>query len=200
MSRNEFLAFLDSGLAILPQQERQATIDYYAEMIDDRIEDGLSEEEAVAAVGDVDEIIRQVLMDTPLSKLVKEKVKTRRSLSMWEIILLVLGSPVWLPILIAVAAVIFSVGVAFWALVFSISGAAFAFAVATIAAFAGAIVFVIKTGTIAGLGMIGIALIMAGLAILFYFAAKAMAKGLLWLGKKTVSGIKRSFRGKERTK
>jgi len=200
MNRYDFYIALENGLSALPEQERQATIDYYAEMIDDRIEDGLGEEEAVAAVGDVDEIIRQVLMETPLTKLVKEKVKTRRSLRAWEIILLVLGSPVWLPILIAVAAVIFSVGVAFWALVFSISGAAFAFAVATIAAFAGAIVFVIKTGTIAGLGMIGIALIMAGLAILFYFAAKAMARGLLWLGKKTVSGIKRSFKGKERTK
>ena len=200
MDKFEFMTILEDGIMALPEKERREMLDYYSEMIDDRIEDGLSEEEVVAAVGDVDEIIRQVLMDTPLTKLVKEKVKTRRSLRAWEIILLVLGSPVWLPILIAVAAVIFSVGVAFWALVFSFSGAAFAFAVATIAAFAGAIVFVIKTGTIAGLGMIGIALIMAGLAILFYFAAKAMAKGLLWLGKKTVSGIKRSFRGKERTK
>ena len=200
MDKFEFMTTLEDGIKALPEKDRREILNYYSEMIDDRIEDGLSEEEAVAAVGDVDEIIRQVLMDTPLTKLVKEKVKTRRSLRAWEIILLVLGSPVWLPILIAVAAVIFSVGVAFWALVFSISGAAFAFAVATIAAFAGAIVFVIKTGTIAGLGMIGIALIMAGLAILFYFAAKAMAKGLLWLGKNTVSGIKGSFRGKERTK
>ena len=197
MNRYDFYIALENGLSALPEQERQATIDYYAEMIDDRIEDGLGEEEAVAAVGDVDEIIRQVLMDTPLTKLVKEKVKTRRSLRAWEIILLVLGSPVWLPILIAVAAVIFSVGVAFWALVFSFSGAAFAFAVATIAAFAGAIVFAVKTGTIAGLGMIGIALTVAGLAILFYFAAKAAAKGLVWSGKKIVSGIKSSFRGKE---
>ena len=197
MDKFEFMTTLEDGIKALPEKDRREILNYYSEMIDDRIEDGLSEEEAVSDVGDVNEIIKQILRDTPLTKLVKEKVKTRRSLRAWEIILLILGSPVLLPILIAMAAVIFSVGVAFWALVFSISGAAFAFAVATIAAFAGAIVFVIKTGTIAGLGMIGIALTMAGLAILFYFAAKAAAKGLVWLGKKAVSGIKSSFRGKE---
>ena len=200
MDKFEFMSILEEGIKALPEKERREMLDYYSEMTEDRIEDGMSEEEAVADVGDVNEIIEQVLADTPLSKLVKEKVKTRRSLTALEIILLILGSPVWLPILIAVAAVIFSVGVAFWALVFSISGAAFAFAVATIAAFAGAIVFVIKTGTIAGLVMIGIALTMAGLAILFYFAAKAAAKGLVWLGKKIIRGIKNSFRGKESAK
>ena len=198
MNRYDFYIALENGLSALPEQERQATIDYYSEMIDDRIEDGLDEEEAVAAVGDVNEIIKQVLMDTPLTKLVKEKVKTRRSLR--EIILLILGSPVWLPILISVAAVSLAVVIVFWAVVFSIGITAFALAIATIATVASAVILIVKTGITAGLGMIGIALVAAGLAILFYFAAKAMAKGVIWLGKKTTSGVKRSFRGKESVK
>lgn len=197
MDKFEFMTTLEDGIKALPEKDRREILNYYSEMIDDRIEDGLSEEEAVADVGDVNEIIKQILRDTPLTKLVKEKVKTRRSLRAWEIILLILGSPVWLPVLIAMAAVVFAVGIGIWAVVFSIGVTAFALAVATIATFVGAIVFAVKTGTIAGLGMIGIALTVAGLAILFYFAAKAAAKGLVWSGKKIVSGIKSSFRGKE---
>ena len=61
-------------------------------MLDDQMEEGLSEEEAVAAVGPVDEIVRQIIADTPLAKLAKERMRPRRQLKAWEIVLLVLGS------------------------------------------------------------------------------------------------------------
>ena len=49
-------------------------------MIDDRIEDGLSEEEAVGEIGPVDSVVSQIIADTPLPKLVKERVRSNRSL------------------------------------------------------------------------------------------------------------------------
>ncbi len=64
------------------------------------MEDGLSESEAIEAVGPVSQIVQQILMETPLPKLVKDKVKPRRSLKVWEIVLLVLGAPLWLSLLI----------------------------------------------------------------------------------------------------
>lgn len=66
---------------------------FYAEMLDDRIEEGLSEEEAVAAAGAVEEIVRQTVDETPLAKIAKERVRPKRHLKAWEIVLLALGSP-----------------------------------------------------------------------------------------------------------
>ena len=47
MTKEGFLAQLRQQLWALPEADRQNSLDYYAEMIDDRMEEGLSEEEAV---------------------------------------------------------------------------------------------------------------------------------------------------------
>ncbi len=93
---------------------------FYAEMLDDRIEEGLSEEEAVAAAGAEEEIVRQTVDETPLAKIAKERVRPKRHLKAWEIVLLALGSPVWLSLGIAAAAVILAVYVSLWAVIVSL--------------------------------------------------------------------------------
>ena len=71
-------------------------------MIADRMEDGLSEEDAVASVGSVEEIAAQIIADTPLSKLAKAYIKPKRRLTAWEIVLLALGFPIWFSLLVMV--------------------------------------------------------------------------------------------------
>ena len=51
MNKTEFLDALRHALGKLPSYEVEQSIAFYAEMIDDRIEDGMSEQEAVAALG-----------------------------------------------------------------------------------------------------------------------------------------------------
>ena len=46
MLKNEFMEQLRSRLVGLPSQEVEERLGFYSEMIDDRIEDGLTEEEA----------------------------------------------------------------------------------------------------------------------------------------------------------
>ena len=98
MNKYEFLGRLRERLVGLPPKDIEKSLDYYAEIIADRVEDGMSEEEAVAALGTLDEIVAQILEDTPLPKLVKEKVRPKRALRTWEILLIVLGFPLWLPL------------------------------------------------------------------------------------------------------
>ena len=74
MSKQEFLAALRNGLAGLPQEDIEERIGFYSEMIDDRMEEGLSEEEAVAQIGPVEDVIEQIIGDTPFTRIVKEKV------------------------------------------------------------------------------------------------------------------------------
>ena len=101
MNKHEFFEQLGRGLSGLPQEDIDERLTFYGEMIDDRVEDGLTEEEAVAEIGSPDEIASQIISETPLSKLVKQKVKTKRQLKTWEIVLIAVCSPVWVPLLIA---------------------------------------------------------------------------------------------------
>jgi len=98
MTKEEFLAKLQNRLAGLPREDLEERLTFYSEMIDDRLEEGLTEEEAIAEIGSVQEVAAQILADTPLTKLMIERVKPKRSLKVWEILLLVLGAPLWIPL------------------------------------------------------------------------------------------------------
>ena len=65
MNKTEFLDALRHALGKLPSYEVEQSIAFYAEMIDDRIEDGMSEQEAVAALGSVHAIAAQIVAETP---------------------------------------------------------------------------------------------------------------------------------------
>ena len=108
----------------MPTEDMERFIAYYSEMIDDRMEDGMTEEEAVATMDTPDEAVDQILEDTPLSKIVKQKIKPTHRLRAWEIVLIVLGSPVWVPLLLtagilvlSMLVVVFSLLITFYAVV-----------------------------------------------------------------------------------
>jgi len=73
MNKAQFISELSDRLSLLDSDERQRFISYCCEMIDDRIEDGMSEEEAVAAIGSIDEITREVLTEHPAEAAAPEK-------------------------------------------------------------------------------------------------------------------------------
>ena len=58
MNKNQFLEELSRRLEGCSDAERKIALDFYAEMISDRMEEGMTEEEAVAALGSIDQIIR----------------------------------------------------------------------------------------------------------------------------------------------
>lgn len=80
MNKNEFLVQLRKKLSGLPQDDIEERLIFYSEMIDDHMEEGLSESEAVSAVGDIDEIVKQAIADVPLAKLAKERIRPKRCL------------------------------------------------------------------------------------------------------------------------
>ena len=54
MNKQEYLESIRSRISAMPADDVNRFMDYYSEMIDDRVEDGLSEEEAVADMGSPD--------------------------------------------------------------------------------------------------------------------------------------------------
>ena len=77
MNKQEFLKALSDRLQGIPKEDREKSLEYYSEMIDDRTEDGLTEEQAVKAMGNVDEISDKIINDTPIEKLIRKKVDDR---------------------------------------------------------------------------------------------------------------------------
>lgn len=197
MDKAQFLDALRRRLSGLPQGDLEERLQFYGEMIDDRMEDGLTEAEAVAGIGSVEEIVAEIMADIPLSRLVKEKVRRRRSLKVWEIVLLVLGAPVWLPLGIAAFAVGLSLYITLWAILISIWAVDLSLAVCAVGGLAAAVIYLIKGNLAGACMMLGAAIVCAGLAILLFMGCKALTKGLLHLTKKMLLGIKTLFIGKE---
>ena len=63
MTRAQFLNELYRRLPGLTQEQAEQHLTYYAEMLADRMEEGMSEEEAVASMEPVDVIAQRILQD-----------------------------------------------------------------------------------------------------------------------------------------
>ena len=196
MNRQEFLELLRKGLYGLPQEDIEERIAFYAEMIDDRIEEGLSETEAIAAVGSVEEIVFQTVSEIPFAKIAKERIKTKR-LKAWETVLLVLGSPIWLSLSIAAVAVILALYVSFWSVIISLWAVFVSFAACALGCVFGGAVLIFKGDIYAGIAVISAGIICAGFGIFMFYGCKLASKGVLILTKKIAVCIKNCFIKKE---
>ena len=193
MNKQEFLEQLRRGISGLPQEDIEERLTFYSEMIYDRIEEGLSENEAVSEIGSVDTVISQILDDTPLVKLVKQKMRPKKRMNAWEIVFLILGSPIWLSLIIAAFAVVISVYAAVWSLIIALWSVFVSLVAAALGGAAGGIWFAVTAKAVTGLAAAGTGVFCAGLSVFMFFACKAATKGILLLTKKAALGIKGCF-------
>lgn len=196
MNKNEFLTALRERLQGLPEEDINKSIDFYCEMIDDRVEDGMSEAEAVEALGSIEEILSQILSEVSLPKLVKEKVKPKRALKAWEIVLLILGAPLWIPLVATVIITVLAVYLSVWTVIISLYAVDLSIAVSGLVCI-GVALALLFDGQIIPCGVVfGAGLVCVGLSILLFFAFNLVTKGILWVSKKVLLGIKGLFIGK----
>lgn len=197
MTKEEFLLKLTHKLSPLPWEEIEDRWKFYSEMIDDRMEEGLSEEEAVAELGSVEDIAAQILADVPLSALVKEKIKPKKRMKAWEIVLLILGFPVWFPLLLAAAVIVLALYIVLWVLVICVWAVFVSLAACAIGGIGSGVIFVTNGNASSGVAMIGAGLVCAGLAVFAFFGCHAATKGVVRLTKAVLLGVKRRLVRKE---
>lgn len=65
MNKAEFFKTLRSLLRTIPEQDCEKVIAFYEEMISDRMEEGISEEEVIAQFGDVGKLAADILEEAP---------------------------------------------------------------------------------------------------------------------------------------
>ncbi|OQC09842.1 MAG: hypothetical protein BWX74_00853 [Tenericutes bacterium ADurb.Bin087] len=190
MTKQEFISDLREKMAGLPKADVEDRVAFYSEMIDDRMEDGLSEAEAVKEVGNVDDIVSKQIEVTPITKIVKDKVTPKRKLEGWEIILIILAAPIWVPIviglfalLIAAIAVFFSLVIAMWSVDVSLVVGAFDSLITMFR-------FFINGEGLNALAYLGMSFVMAGGAIFLFLVGAKLTGYTFELAKKIINKIK----------
>lgn len=194
MTKLRFLLSLQERLSGLPQDDVEERLNFYSEMIEDRMEEGLSEEEAVAAVGAVDEIAAQIVADIPVAK---EKTKERRRLKAGEIALLALGGPVWFSLLVAGAAVVVSLFVSVWAVIVSLWAVFASLLACGVCGVIVGVVLAVGGHGLTGISMVGAGFICTGLSIFLLYGCKMATDGTVLLTKKLALSVKQRFIKKE---
>ncbi len=194
MNQQEFLAALENKLAALSPEDREKTCAYYAEIISDKMDDGMSEQDAVASLGDVHEIAENILKDLPMTTLISAKVNAQKGggRTALLIILTIAGSPIW----ISVLAVIFAFYATLWSLIVALYAVMAGFFAAALCGVLGFIpLFIFRTVPI-GLCALGAGIAFLGLAFLLMIASIYATKGIIKLTAFSWRGLKSIFIGK----
>lgn len=197
MTKHEFLTALEAHLAGFPREELAERLSFYSEMIDDRVEEGRPEEDAVSELGTPKAVAEQILKETPLITLAKKRMKPSRSLKAWEIVLLALGSPIWLSLLIAAFAVTLSLYAVLWSGIISLWAVFAATVGSAVGCMAGGVLFLFTAGVPVGLACVGVGIFASGLSIFLFFGCRAATRGILLFTRQLGIWIKRLFLRRE---
>jgi len=194
VNKLEFIGKLRGKLIDLPYEEVRERLNFYSEMISDRMEDGLTEDDAIAQIGSVDAIASEIRSEFLSGKKVGVAAKEKRHRRVWVGVLIGLGSPLWLSLMIAALAVILSLYAVLWSVVAALWSAVLALAVAGVAAIPGALIFAIKGNPLAALGFLGMGAFSAGLAVFAFYGVLFATKWAAFITKNAFLWIKNKFR------
>ena len=193
MRKQDFIKELRLNLSFLPKEEIDDRISFYSELIDDKIEEGVKEEDAIKSIGSIDEIINQIIDEMSLSKIAKDKIKPKRKLSGLEIALIIVGSPIWLSILLSLIAVLFSLYIIGWSIVISIWAILISLIAVLVAGIVLTIISLFSNIYIVALSYLGATLVILGLTILIHYVCKIITRLYIKLTKLIVLSIKKKM-------
>ncbi len=212
MDKYNFFVELSDRLAGLPEEDVQKTLDFYGEMIDERMEEGCSEQEAVAMVGTPKQIAENVWKEMSFGKVLKASVKNafqtkkknkeQKPRNVTATVLFWVASPIWLIISIALIATLVSVFVAvyasLWAAVVSFWAAFACIAVGAVAGVFGCGLWIALGNVAGGLFLLGAGIVLAGLAVFAYYACLYTTKAVCVVAKYLFIWTKLLFVKKEK--
>lgn len=191
MTKTEFIEALRRALGKLPSYEVEQSIAFYSEMIDDRVEDGETEAEAVAALGPVGAIAAQIIAETPpIPKAIAKANTGSRTLN---IVLLAVFSPIWVPVVLAFVAAAIAVYLSIWAVVVALWAVVATLLLCAPVGIFG-LAYCLATGfPLTGFWLLGCGLVGAGIGLFAWFGVLAASKGLVQLTHAFARWIKSLF-------
>lgn len=191
MNKQEFLAALARELEPLPREERYKTLNYYDELIDDRLEDDQEEEAVIQSLGDPRAVAQELLAGED------ELLVPNRGLRVWVIVLLVLGFPLWGSLLVTAAVVLLCVFLCLFLPAFVLGVMALSFLAGAVLGVVGTPFLIAEVGLAAG--GLGAGMFQLGLAVGMLGLAALCAVGFWYTGKATVKAGKALWRWLKRS-
>lgn len=195
MTKQEFLTNLQSSISVLPKEDVVKYIEYYSEMIDDRIEEGVLEEDAVNAIGSYNIIAEQILKDNGIFSPINEKQEKSKKSNALNLTLIAIGSPLWVVLMVVALAVAITVIVSAYAVIISLWACAVAFSVSAVCGVIVGIITMVAHDFYLGITLLGADIALSGVAILFFIGCKYLTKCVIYLTNKLIEKFKSVKRG-----
>ncbi len=171
MNKETFLTRLTEALSFMDPGERSRTVQYYREILEDRIEEGLCEEAAVAEMEPVEQIAARFRAETSPSP--------KKQHARWMTALLLVGSPLWLPLLLAAGIVFLSLLIAAWAVILSLFAVTAVLTLSLVAGIGCLLLLLIGGYPLTGLFLLGAGLFCAAIGIALFFLVLTLSRLLL---------------------
>ena len=195
MTKQAFINELERKLWRLSPRDREERISFYSEMIDDHIEEGMSEAEAIQSIGSIDAIVCEIFNEQSHPKAPTAKESAKRSRKTSEIVLLVLGSPLWLSLVVVAFVVIVSLVLTLWSVVATLWSLVIALPLTTIVCIIKVFVVLLEGHTATSLVLLACSILATGLTIFAFLDAKQATRGAWWLTRGLAISL---FRRKEK--
>ncbi|HCM90280.1 MULTISPECIES: DUF1700 domain-containing protein [Vagococcus] len=191
MTQNQFITTLRRELLKRNVLDTETHINYYQEIIADYIEDGFTEESAVAKIGAIDDIVATITKEK--NQPIDVIHKNSKSPLIWT--LLIIGSPLWLSILLSIILLIASGIIILWCLPLTLGSLSFAFLLTGIVSLVGA---TFNSGIYYVVTQLGVGIFTAGLGLLLLLGTTYSSQVIFSLTKKLSTPLTRIFRQKGR--
>lgn len=191
MNRVEFIGILSVELAALKRVEREKFITYYEEIIDDYMENGFDEEAVIEKIGNPKVIAKNILSEQDT---VDIKVPLTNS-KVINMILLILGFPLWGSLVFAGLMVVLSGVIVIWCIPFTAGVSALAFFLAGIYSIV-ATPFMIAEVLSVGVVQLGVGIASLGVSFLLAMATMYLCKNFAFFTKELSSRLLKLFNRK----
>ena len=185
MNKKEYLEKLRKALNDISITNVESCVEYYSEMIDDRIEDGMSEEDAVNSMESIESIVEASRLEKPMPVLVKEKVQKSKEEAgknghgtLW-MVLAIIGFPVWFPLLMVLGVILLALYIILVVLVLTFFLVEIAIALAALGCLVLPIAAFATLSLPSAILCIGGFLLLAGLTTLLWKPIVLLAKGTI---------------------
>lgn len=196
MSKNDFLEILRFRLSHLPASEIEKHLSFYIESLDDRIEDGMNEYDAVSSLGNIDDIVSSIEQSISIPVLVKEKIKqTHKKINnkwIWAF-LVICGAPLWIPLLITIIMTIVSVYIIAWSIIITLYSLVATLGIVGICGVVIGAVNLFTTNIGSALMILGVNISALGFGIVIVSPVNIVSKKLIQLTKIFILKVKSLF-------
>ncbi|WP_294346582.1 DUF1700 domain-containing protein [uncultured Clostridium sp.] len=191
MTKTTFIDTLRELLQSLNEDECNKFISYYEEIIEDYKESGLTEEEVIKKIGTPQSIADNILSEQDSINI---KVPSLSS-KILNVILLILGFPLWGSLLLALVLLILSAYIIIWCIPFTTGVSSIAFFVSALISIIGSPFMMADVLTV-GIVQLGLGVSSVGLSILLGCITIYLSKKLVVITKKLTFKIFKSFNKK----